>query len=144
MCRIDDHTMQRDHSAKDRKAIYTQFSFRGVTVCRKFFIFVFGCGIKRLRNVRTNFLENGVEQRSHQNTNFCSKCFSIECRLKAVTFIKKISAQNSLILPGRLPNYRLNTDLNILPCSMNKIYNYDLYKKAAEGTDVEIVEKTTG
>lgn len=143
MCRVDGETKQKEHVAKIRKASYTQYSFRGVDVCRKFFMFVFGCGIKKLRNVKSHFLKNGVEQRSHQNTSLSSKCFSVECRIKAVTFIKNFSAQNALILPGRLPAYRLNTDLNILPCSMSKLYVFDLYKKAADETDIEIVGKTT-
>ncbi|XP_051153734.1 uncharacterized protein LOC127277001 [Leptopilina boulardi] len=143
LCRVNEETKQKEHAPKIRKANYTQYSFRGVDVCRKFFMFVFGCGIRRLRNVKSHFLKNGVEQRSHQNTSLSSKCFSVECRIKAVTFIKKFCAQNALILPGRLPAYRLNTDLNILPCSMSKSYIFDLYKKAAEETDIEIVGKST-
>jgi hypothetical protein len=49
----------------------------------------------------------------------------------AVIFIRTYSEQNALVLPGRLSKYRLNTDLHILPCSMNKSYVYGKYIEAS-------------
>lgn len=41
LVRTSESTMKKQHQPKDRKQTYTEYSFRGRTVCRKFFQFAF-------------------------------------------------------------------------------------------------------
>lgn len=62
--------------------------------------------------------------------------------MQAVKLVKNYAEQHALVLPGRLPSYRLNTDLMILPCTMKKKCIYELYKKATDDTEVKPIGRT--
>lgn len=65
--RTNDKTMQKEHLPKERKQTYTKYLLRGVKVCRKFYQFVFGCGEKRLKNMKNHLMPYGLEQKAHKN-----------------------------------------------------------------------------
>jgi len=57
-------TIQKGHKSHARIESRSTYMFRGVEVCRKFFVVVFACGEKRLKNVKKRFLSEGVNQSS--------------------------------------------------------------------------------
>lgn len=128
-----DVTEKYGHKGKSRKKSYTNFEFRGHAVCRNFFQFVNGIGVKKLKNVKRNFLKDGVYPHKHGKSGqpVIPRATSTDQKKAVVSFIQNFSQQNSLVMPGRMPNYHLNTDLHILPCSMNKMYVFREYLKCA-------------
>jgi len=62
-----DHTIQKGHKPQNRAETRSTYMFRGVLVCRKFFSFVFACGEKRLKNVKKQFLVEGIVPKQHKN-----------------------------------------------------------------------------
>jgi len=60
-------TIQKGHKSRARVESRSTYMFCGVEVCRKFFAVVFGCGEKRLKNVKKRFLSEGVSPKQHGN-----------------------------------------------------------------------------
>ncbi|XP_046553881.1 uncharacterized protein LOC124263346 [Haliotis rubra] len=138
------HTVKKGHAPQPRKETRTTYMFRGVTVCREFFMFVFGSGIKRLKNVKEHMLVSGINAKKHgraDKTNQ-STCLTLEQRKKAVQFIENYGEQNALVMPGRISG-RKNTDLKLLPSHMTKKLVYGKYEDACHDTDEEPVSVHT-
>ncbi|XP_054154022.1 uncharacterized protein LOC128952625 [Oppia nitens] len=126
-------TIAKEHRPKDRKNARTQFRFRGQEVCRKFFLFVFGCGEKRVKNVMKQFLTTGIAPKAHESAQMTKdliKSDPNDQRRDAVIFIKNYAQQHALQLSGRYvcPD-RSVKDLFLLPAvaNMTRKYIYDQY-----------------
>jgi hypothetical protein len=117
-------TTQQAHARKARQKSFTEYRFRGMIVCRKFFEFANGVGTKKLKNEKQRFLQYGMMEVMHQNTKNTHRALSPEALHAVVRFITAFAQQHALVLPGRLPTYRLNPDLLLLPCTMSKAYLY--------------------
>ncbi len=130
LVRTNPKTQQKQHRGTDRKAAFTQYEFRGTVVCQKVFQFVNGLRERRLKLAKAAFLKEGVHELVHGNVQQTShvRAFSVEGRQKAVRFILNFAQNNGLVLPGRLPGYRNNSDLLLLPSTMTKTYVYDKYR----------------
>jgi len=127
-------TIQKGHKSHARIESRSTYMFRGVEVCRKFFAVVFGCGEKRLKNVKKRFLLDGVSPKQHGNVHQKSHSANFDKRLAARNFIQNFAENNALVMPGRLPNYK-NPNLKLLPSSMTKKYVFSLYVSAAKQSD---------
>ena len=110
--------------------------FCGVEVCRKFFAVVFGCGEKRLKNVKKRFLSEGVSPKQHGNVHQKSHQANLAKRLVVRSFIQNFAENNGLVTPGRLPNYK-NPNLKLLPSIMTKQYVHSLCVSAAKESGEE-------
>lgn len=110
------HTIQKGHKQQPRSEVRTTFMFRGVVVCRKFFSVVFNCGEKKLKNVKKQFLVEGIVPKQHSNVAKPCAMRSVEYekRKQACSFIKNFAENNALVMPGRMSNYK-NPDLKLLP-----------------------------
>lgn len=129
LVRTSSETQKKDHRGKDWKAAFTQYQFRGVVICQKVFQFVNGLGERRLKLAKSALLKEGVHESMHGNVQAASaaRSFPLKERLKAVRFILNFAQNNGLVLPGRLPVYRNNPDLLLLPSTMSKKYIYEKY-----------------
>jgi len=124
-------TIQKAHKSQARQQSRSTYMFRGVEVCRTFFSVVFGCGEKRLKNVKKQFLCEGINPKQHGNVHRAASRANFEKRLNARNFIQNFAENNALVLPGRLPNYK-NPDLKLLPSSMSKKHVFWLIRKCNE------------
>ncbi len=130
----------KNHKPKDRRAAYTEFQYQGVVVCKDLFQFVNGIGERRLKNLKARFLSEGVSAPRHGNTLTKSKARKISLPevKNAVTFIKNFAQNHGLVLPGRVPGYRHNVDLLLLPSAMSKKYVYQKYSNVYPGSSISI------
>lgn len=97
-------TRTKEHKPRDRKHCRTVFRFRGREVCRKFFLFAFGCGEKRIKNVMRQFQNHGISPKMHESSDLSKKIVKIDTnqqRKDAVYFMRNYAQQNGLQLPGR-------------------------------------------
>lgn len=124
-------TIQKSHKPKPRVESRSTYMFRGVSVCRNFFSVVFGCGKKKLKNVKKQFMSEGIIPKQHMNVHKPVALRSIEKRKNACTFRQNFAENNALVMPGRMTNYK-NPDLKLLPSSMTKKYVYELYESATQ------------
>ena len=131
--------------SSNRKQVFTEYHFRGVAVCQSFFQFVYAVGPKELRNVRSTFLEKGVEEVLHGNVRNVprNKTLSLEAWKYAVHFIRRYGIQNGLVLPGRVPEFRNYKDLCVLPSITTKLSVFELYEKACTAADITAVGRST-
>ena len=129
-------TIQKDHKSQSRVESRSTYMFRGIEVCRNFFSVVFGCGEKRLKNVKKQFLSEGISPKQHGNIHKTSSHANFEKRVTARTFIQNFAENHALVLPGRLPNYK-NPDLKLLPSSYTKKHVYSLYESALRNAGQE-------
>ena len=95
---------------------------------------------KRLKNVKKQFLREGIVPKQHSNISKPSNDRASEFfkRKQACTFIQNFAENNALVMPGRMTNYK-NPDLKLLPSSMSKKYVYELYRDALKETDDEAI-----
>lgn len=143
LCRDGPTTTKKDHAGKERMKSHTEYQFRGKLVCRQFFTFAFGVGVKKLKNEKRRFLMYGMEEVQHGNTGVPVQHIASEGCARVIKFITAFSEQNSLVLPGRLPTYRLHKDLHLLPCTMNKSFLYSQYMAACGENNWESVSRPT-
>ena len=108
-----------------------------------FFQFVFGTGEKKLKNEKAALRSNGMEVKMHGHVKNQIRALNAVTYEYATKFIKNFGEQQALVLPGRLPTYRLNTDLLILPCSMTKAYVYNEYVAACKTMNIVPVHRST-
>ncbi|CAG2121263.1 unnamed protein product, partial [Medioppia subpectinata] len=126
-------TIAKEHRPKDRKNARTQFRFRGQEVCRKFFLFVFGCGEKRVKNVMKQFLHSGISPKAHESAQMTKEIIKFDAnhlRRDATFFIRNYAQQHSLQLSGRYVAADGSArDLFLLPAvaNMTRKYIYDQY-----------------
>lgn len=97
---------------------------------------------KKIKNEKKRLRNYGVAEKAHGNVMNSNHAVETSVRLNALKFLQNFSEQNALVLPGRLPTYRLSTDLRLLPCSMTKAYVYNEYCKACKEADIEAVGRT--
>ena len=98
-------TLQKRHASKERHIPFTEYQFRGVPVCQRFFEFVNSTGPKQIRNIRADFMLNGLHEHKHGSVQKSStaRALPLDVRKKAVMFIKTFSQNNALVLPDRMP-----------------------------------------
>jgi hypothetical protein len=125
-------TLQKQHASNVRHVPFTEYHFQGVPVCQPFSEFVNSSSLKQIQNIRADFMLNGLQKHMHGSVHKSSiaRALPLDVRKKAVTFIKTFSNNNALVLPGRMPTYRMNTDLLLLPSLMSKSYVYNKYVNA--------------
>ena len=105
-------------SGKKRQRM--SYFFRGVQVCKKTFLFVYGIGKFRLDNLKTHLKKHGVMPRTHANTARLPKnTLAHETLNRTVTFIKNFATEQGVALPGRVPNFK-NLKVQLLPSCESK------------------------
>lgn len=127
LLRTSENTLHSKNRNLQRKEYTVKYFFRGVSVCKIFFQYVYATGLKRLKNVKKNFLDSGVAPKVHGSRKRPYNCINLQTRSDAITFIRQFANENGLVLPGRLPGHQFKSDLIILPCSMSKAYVYNKY-----------------
>jgi len=91
-------TIQKDHKSQSRVESRSTYMFRGIKVCRNFFSVVFGCGEKRLKNVKKQFLSEGISPKQHGNIHKTSSHANFEKRVTARTFISALEVLYGIAL----------------------------------------------
>ncbi|OTF81509.1 hypothetical protein BLA29_009471, partial [Euroglyphus maynei] len=111
------------NSSNDSRA-HTYFQFRGQEVCRSFFLYVFGCGNKRFKNVLKHFISNGIDSPRHESVyNNCLNKIAMNRRQReALIFIQNYGQQNALQIAGCFRTGLNNQlkDLYLLPNNPNQ------------------------
>ena len=125
-------TTYRHPSSAPRQHSYTTFMHGGVKVCRKTFVFLHSISEKKLKNLKSSLLENGLSPRLHGNT----KCLphnttSFADTQQVANFIKTYAEAHAILLPGRIPGYK-RSDLQLLPSSTTKRNVWRLYCDSLE------------
>ena len=96
------------------------------------FLFLHFIGIKRLKNIRKAFHQDGVQPRVHGNTRRLPKhTLTLESVEYVVRFLLNYFEQHGLLLPGRVPGYARD-DIKLLPSSTSKRGIWKLYCGAAD------------
>ena len=62
-------------------------------------------------------------------------------RTDAIAFINEFARQQGLVMPGRLPQFKLNTDLLILPSAFSKMFLFCEYVKKCEEAGLSHVSR---
>ena len=103
-----------------RKLLHTNYTHGGVPICQATFLFLHSIGIKRLKNIRKAFHQDGVQPRVHGNTRRLPKhTLTLESVEYVVRFLLNYFEQHRLLLPGRVPGYARD-DIKLLPSSTSK------------------------
>ena len=113
----------------ERVRTSTQFLFGGHRVCTNTFCFLHTMSRKRLRCIKTRWMENGLGPRNRvqhlpHNTTPLSEI------QRFVQFVLRYAEENAILLPGRIPGYKRD-DLQLLPSSSTKRDVWDLYHRTA-------------
>lgn len=96
---------------------------------------MFGTGEKKLKNEKQKLLTESMHEEAHKGVKNTIRSLDAKVRQKAVTFIENFAMQNALVLPGRMPTYRLNADLKMLPCTMSKVSVHREYVLSCKNTE---------
>ncbi|XP_027194735.2 uncharacterized protein LOC113789404 [Dermatophagoides pteronyssinus] len=101
---------------------HTNFQFRGQEVCRSFFLYVFGCGNKRFKNIIKHFISNGIDSPRHESiyNNSQNKISMNRRQREALIFIQNYGQQNSLQIAGCFSSESNYKDLYLLPNNSNQ------------------------
>jgi len=98
-------------SATTRKAITTDgqkrnrldnnYIFEGIKICNEAFLIIYGIGEKYWKNIRSHFIEQGINSRIHKLTGKTSNfAISFEIVLEIITFIINYANIHGLPSPG--------------------------------------------
>lgn len=84
------------------------YFFRGVQVCKKTFLFVYGIGKYRLENLKAHLKRHGVVPRTHANTARLPKnALAHETLNRTVTFIKTLPLNKQLLFQEEFQTLRI-------------------------------------
>ncbi|UXI18600.1 hypothetical protein NH340_JMT04543 [Sarcoptes scabiei] len=135
--------ISRSKTRRDgRRKSHTKFKFRGEDVCRGFFLYVYGSGEKRFKNVLKHFQHNAMESIKHNSiyTNRLNRLKIEKRRNDGLVFIQNYAKQNGLQLPGKFFAKKNQTkDLYLLPKQSNltRRHIYDQYAMACDAIKSE-------
>ena len=98
-----------------------KYKHRGVSICRKTFLFLHDVGKDRLQALKQHYISrDGLETRVHGNTKRAPKhAFPYSTKKHVVKFLQNYAEENSLLLPGRIPGYKRD-DIKLLPSNRSK------------------------
>jgi hypothetical protein len=117
--------------------IHIEYSFRGIKVCKKSFLFIHAIGTKVFKNVVTHFNENGLTPRMHGNIKrLPANTISFAVTEKIVQFITNFATIHALPLPGRIPGIYSDEKALLLPSHMSKRSVYREYQKICDQESV--------
>lgn len=97
-------TKTRRSKTEDRKNARTAFYFRGQPVCQRFFLYVNGAGIRRLKNIQQQFQAHGLQVRPHETAVKGKGLDRLDTHQQhhlALVFIQNFAEANGLQLFGR-------------------------------------------
>lgn len=116
-------TKTRRSKTEERKNARTAFYFRGQPVCQRFFLYVNGAGIRRLKNIQQQFQAHGLQVRPHETAvkgKGLNRLCTHQQHYLALVFIQNFAEANGLQLFGR---WQASTttfrDLYYLPTQAN-------------------------
>ena len=119
------------HVAQGRQKAYSSFFHQGSPICRQMFLFLHSMSKKKLCNLTVHFKEHGIVPRIHGNTKRLPHNTTTVTSVKfVVRFLLNYSAENALLLPGRVPGYS-RSDLQLLPSSTSKKVIWQIYLEAS-------------
>ena len=96
------------------------YFFRGVEVCQKTSLFVYGIGKSRLESLKAHYKRHGKVPRKRSNTSWLPKnVLNHEVLDRTVTFIKNIATDHAVALPEGAANLN-NLKVQLLPSSESK------------------------
>ena len=120
--------IQKDNRVKE----YTSFAYKNHDICLKTFLFLYGIGKKRFRNLMKHYQLNGVSVRTHGNRRRLPwNAASLADKERAITFIKNFAEANAIPLPGRMPKF-YDFNVMLLPTSVSKASVHRDYVGASE------------
>lgn len=121
----------------------TIYMFRGISICRTMYLFIYDVGIDRYKNLVSHFDKSKLQPRVHGLTNKIPKCkskYTKELRESVVQFIKNYADHHAIPLPGRLPQFK-NFKVMKLPTSDTKISVYRRYIEACNDKKEKLIGK---
>jgi len=108
------------HKPAKRQRTALTYMHKGHQLCRVTFNFLHGIGKHRVPAIKKNFIENGLETRTHGNTKTRPhNALTWDMVTNIVKFINNYAEQNAILLPGRIPGYKRD-DIKLLPSSDSK------------------------
>ena len=119
-------------SNSPKKCHRISYFFRGVEVCKKTSLFVYGIGKSRLESLKAHYKRHGIVPRTHGNTSQLPKnTLNHEVLDRTVTFIKNFAADHAIALPERAPHLN-NLKVQLLPSSESKASVWRQCRKVSE------------
>ena len=109
------------HKPIKRLKAHSSHMHHGYKVCKKTYSFLYGVGVNcRLQSIKSHYLEEGLIERVHKNTNRLPlHAFSYDDVKQLVKFLENYAKQSAILLPGRIPGYKCD-GMKLLPCSESK------------------------
>ena len=150
-------------SPVEKKEVHNAMKFfhQGHRVCQQTFLFLHTIGIKRFKNIKASYLQNGPAARVHGNKGRKpKKTLTLQEVKDVVQFIlnyagitkhSRIIRQslpcihteaNAMVLPGRIPGYK-SADIQLLPSNTTKRHVWELYQEAATESSMRPVGYST-
>ena len=115
-----------------KKCHRMSYFFRGVEVCKKTSLFVYGIGKSRLESLKAHYKRHGIVPRTHGDTSRLPKnTLNHEVLDQTVTFIKNFATDHAVALPERAPNLN-NLKVQLLPSSESKASVWRQCRKVSE------------
>lgn len=124
-------------STQDSSKGHVLFYFHQLPICRKMFLFLHVCGLKRYKSLLAHFDRHGVVMRIHASKNKpCTNPAALhpEEITKVVDFIKSTADQLAIPLPGRMPRFK-DYKVMKLPSSETKSSLYRTYISSLQPED---------
>ena len=120
-----------------RNRVTMKYKHRGLTICRKTFLFLHGVGKDRLQALKQHYIGAGLETRVHGNTKRAPKhSLPYSTKKHVVKFLQNYAEENALLLPGRIPGYKRD-DIKLLPSNRSKKVSAPCIMKACFGKMLE-------
>ena len=138
-----------------------KFFHQGHRVCQQTFLFLHTIGIKRFKNIKASYLQNGPAARVHGNKGRKpKKTLALQEVKDVVQFILNYAGitkhsriirrslpcihteANAMVLPGRIPGYK-SADIQLLPSNTTKRHVWELYQEAATESSMRPVGYST-
>ena len=108
------------HLITTRKYPYTTYFHKAKPLCSAMFSFLFTVGKKRMRNLASHLMLNGLVPCLHGKTHRRpSHALSFLFTQHVVHFLLIYAEQHALLIPGRVPGYS-RSDIKLLPSSTSK------------------------
>ena len=116
----------------ERVKEYTVFYCHGHPICLTTFLFLYGIGKKRFRNLLKHYKLNGLSVREHGNRKRKPwNAATLMDKERAMKFIMNYAAIHALPLPGRMPRFN-DYSIMLLPSDTTKASVYRNYIASSE------------
>ena len=111
---------------KNRQNTRMCYFYHGKRICKKTFLFLHCLQSYRFHSLVKHYRKNGLTLRTLGNSKrLPSSSSSTETVEQVVKFIKNVSEEQALLLPGRVPGFK-RIDVKLLPSNLTK---HSLWKK---------------